>query len=128
VTVAPVAERCAPLKLIVNSRAFAVQHAQSLLQQHTAIVNHIIMHCTTSGRHSCLSHAYVTRARLQRPRLLRVAPASGTSEAQAVTDEPTVRLTIKPSDGSADISVDCPSGEQLRYCLLDNKVDLYTTW
>eukprot|EP00879_Flechtneria_rotunda_P004911 GHRR01005185.1.p1 GENE.GHRR01005185.1~~GHRR01005185.1.p1 ORF type:complete len:157 (+),score=18.27 GHRR01005185.1:292-762(+) len=66
----------------------------------------------TCSRHTALSMQICQRA-----------PIKARSSAQ-----PAVTVVFNTPDSSQPISIECPSGDQLRYSMLENKVDLYTTW
>ncbi|KAI8463081.1 MAG: 2Fe-2S ferredoxin-type domain-containing protein [Monoraphidium minutum] len=53
--------------------------------------------------------------------------APRTSLRTASTAEPTISVTFVDKEGG-NTEFDCPSGEQLRAVMMENKVDLYTTW
>ncbi|KAF8060497.1 LACS4 [Scenedesmus sp. PABB004] len=85
------------------------------------------MHCPASrarpGR--CAQRTPLQRGPLgSRPARRRAAAAAA---AAAGAEEPVVQVTFLSDDAPA-LTLDVPSGEQLRAAMLDGKVDLYTTW
>ncbi|GBF98087.1 photosynthetic NDH subunit of subcomplex B chloroplastic [Raphidocelis subcapitata] len=79
----------------------------------------------TSGAAVAARRATPPQAQAQRGRRT-AAPRPPRAGPETAPQEPVINVTV--TDGDAKIKVACPSGEQLRASLLENKVDLYTVW
>ena len=79
-----------------------------------------------AGPHRSKINLLNTRRRCRVAHAAAADSSGGT--APAITTDPSISIRFEQPDGQDSITMDCPSGEQLRYIMVDSKVDLYTTW